>query len=572
MRTQTTKRKPGDARQFALRMTQPEAMKTNHYVYGVEKLNGDDAWGLFKASAAGDEPMVKGLLAKDRRLVNAQYWYQLPIHMAVREGHAEIVKLLLEAGADPGQSRFTYNSWDKLLLAARERGHRQVESMLERAMRKRFDYSPDFDALKSAIIARDPRKTGAVLRRQRNLARASDALGNNALHWSVITRQLGLIERFVELGTPIDAQRADGQTPVLLAVNGATDYWYRGTRGRSHPSIRNASVIVGSLLARGANYTISVAAAVGDQERLEQLLKNDASLARRLDSARVSPLSYAAREGHLHIVRLLLEQGADPNTPEEGAPEGLALFGACCGNHLDVAELLLEHGANPNAGVDSSGCCLTIGEVYHGDQAKPLQELLRRHGAYTPPYCMSTREMKRAIREGQQVIRHEEFLGNLVEKRNGELLDLYLDSDPGALDHWSGVTYPRSPALVRKLLARGLDPNRADWLGKTFLHACAGNGDRSVAAVFLDAGADINARALEFHETPLAAAVRYEPWCRNDDRSKLVQSKREMVEFLLKRGAATNLSDDEPWATPLAWARKLGLADIEEVLVKHGAT
>jgi hypothetical protein len=45
-----------------------------------------------------------------------------------------------------------------------------------------------------------------------------------------------------------------------------------------------------------------------------------------------------------------------------------------------------------------------------------------------------------------------------------------------------------------------------------------------------------------------------------------------MVEFLLKRGAATNLPDDEPWATPLAWARKFGLADIEEILLKHGAT
>ncbi|HWB08049.1 MAG TPA: hypothetical protein VG826_02305 [Pirellulales bacterium] len=45
-----------------------------------------------------------------------------------------------------------------------------------------------------------------------------------------------------------------------------------------------------------------------------------------------------------------------------------------------------------------------------------------------------------------------------------------------------------------------------------------------------------------------------------------------MVEFLLKRGAAMNLPDDEPWATPLAWARKLELADIEEPPLKHGAT
>jgi ankyrin repeat protein len=280
---------PRAMRRVGLRMTQPEEMKTTAYVYGVEKLNGYDAWALFKACAAGDMPKVRALVAKDRRLVNAQFWYQFPIHMAVRAGYADIVKLLLDQGADPGQSRFTYNSWDKLLLCSKERGYRQVESILQRAMAKRINYTPDFDVLKAAIIARDSRKIDAVLRRQPNLVRSSDALGNNALHWSVITRQLGLIERFASLGTQIEAERADGQTPVLLAVNGATDYWYRATRGRSHPSLRNTSVLVGSLLAKGANYTISVAAAVGDQERVEQLLRSDVSRARRLDSARVSP-------------------------------------------------------------------------------------------------------------------------------------------------------------------------------------------------------------------------------------------------------------------------------------------
>jgi ankyrin repeat protein len=556
-------------------MTQPEQMKTTAYVYGVEKLNGNDAWALFSACAAGDMPKVKALLTKDRRLVNAQFWYQFPIHMAVRAGYAGIVQLLLAQGADPGQSRFTYNSWDKLLFCANERGHRPVESMLRRAMTKRFNYRPDFDVLKAAIIARNSRKINAVLRRRPDLVQSSDALGNNALHWSVITRQLGLLERFAALGTLLDAQRADGQTPVLLAVNGANDYWYRAPRGRSHPSIRNSSVLVGSLLARGASYTISVAAAVGDQERVEQLLRRDVGLARRLDPARVSPLSYAAREGHLHIVRLLLEQGAQPNTPEEGAPDGLALFWACYGNHLDVAQLLLEHGANPNAGVDSSGCCLTIGEVYHGVQAKPLQQLLRSHGAYTPPYQMSVQEMKHAIREGHEVTRHGEFLGNVMRKRNAELLELYLDSDPTVakrMNCWSGVIYPRSSALVRRLLARGLDPNRPDWLGKTFLHACAENGDWSVAGVFLDAGADINARDLEFNETPLAAAVRCGRGRNEEDRPQQAQRRRRIIELLLKRGAATNLSGDEPWETPLAWARRLRLPDIEELLIKHGAT
>src|SRR6516164_5380752 len=125
---------PRAMRGVGLRMTQPEEMKTTAYVYGVEKLNGYDAWALFKACAAGDMPKVMALVAKDRRLVNAQFWYQFPIHMAVRAGHAEIVKLLLDQGADPGQSRFTHNSWDQLLLCANERGHRPVETVLRRAM------------------------------------------------------------------------------------------------------------------------------------------------------------------------------------------------------------------------------------------------------------------------------------------------------------------------------------------------------------------------------------------------------------------------------------------------------
>jgi ankyrin repeat protein len=545
------------------RMSQPEAMKTNAYVAGVQKLNGHDAWALFKACAAGDMPTVKALLAKDRRLVNVQiYYYQFPIHMAVRAGYAEIVKLLLDQGAEPR------DLWG-LLLLARERGHRQVEEPLQRAMIKRYNYSPDFDELKEAIIARDSRKIGAVLRRQPKLAQESDAVGNNALHWSVITRQLELIERFAALGTPIDAERADGQTPVLIAVNGGCNS-YRSARDRSHPSIRNRYAMVGYLLARGAKYTISVAAAVGDQERVEQLLHEDPGLARRLDSARESPLSYASRGGYLHIVRLLLEHGADPNTPEGDAPDGLALYLACAGNHLEVARLLLEHGANPNAGLDGCQHCVNITRVYHGEQAEPLEQLLRRHGANTQPYYMSVRQMKQAIRDGHEVTRHPEFLGNMMGKRNAKLFDLYLDSDPAVIDRMGDeLAYPWSAALVRKLLARGLDPNRPDWLGRTFLHACAARGDRSIATVFLDAGADINARGLEFNETPLAAAVRSGLGSKEPN---LAERRRRMVEFLLKRSAATNLADDEPWATPLAWARKLGLADIEGVLVKHGAT
>lgn len=474
-------------------MTQPIAMKTPVYVYGVDVLDGDDAWALFEASTAGDISQVQELLKKDRRLVNAQYWYQFPIHRAVNAGHTEIVQMLLESGADPGQSRYTYNSWDKLLLSARANGHREVESLLVRALEKRFNYTRDFDQLKDAIIARDAARIEAILQERPDLVSASDVLGNNALHWGVMTRQRSLMERFVEMGTPVDALRADGQSPVLLAVNGATDYWYRETRNPSHPALRNTSVLVGSLLTLGANYTISVAAAAGDQERVEQLITGNVDLARDLDTARVSPLTHASRSGYLHIVRLLLDHGADPNGPEECAPEGRALYEACCANQLSVAQLLLERGANPNAGIDSCECCLTIAESYHGEKAKPLQELLLKHGAYLPPYRMDAEQLKQAIRGDSIVVQHDEFLRCVMQNCDEELLELLLNSDQtviARLEVSDELTCLSNPALIEKLLACGLDPTRPDWLGKTLIDTCLENGNDLLPRLFMNSKLD----------------------------------------------------------------------------------
>jgi hypothetical protein len=122
-------------------------------------------------------------------------------------------------------------------------------------------------------------------------------------------------------------------------------------------------------------------------------------------------------------------------------------------------------------------------------------------------------------------------------------------------------------------VARGLDPNPPDLLGRTFLHACAENGDSTVAEVFLDAGADHNARGLEFHVTRLAAAVRFQPWCEKDDLPKLGQRWRRMVEYLLMRGAATNFPSNGAMDDTLGSGAECrhGLTDLEEVIVKHGA-
>ena len=93
---------------------------------------------------------------------------EFPIHMAVREGHAEVVQLPLQAGAGPSQSRYTYNSWDKLLAIAEERVYGKVQALLVAALREgdaAVAHSQFLHELMGLAILRSHPKQGDVVGR-----------------------------------------------------------------------------------------------------------------------------------------------------------------------------------------------------------------------------------------------------------------------------------------------------------------------------------------------------------------------------------------------------------------------
>ncbi len=69
-----------------------------------------------------------------------------------------------------------------------------------------------------------------------------------------------------------------------------------------------------------------------------------------------------------------------------------------------------------------------------------------------------------------------------------------------------------------------------------------------MVTVCLDFGADIDAIDTEWSSTPLGWAAR--------------EDKKEMVEWLLNKGAKPNLPEDEPWALPSEWAKRRGHQEI----------
>ena len=73
-------------------------------------------------------------------------------------------------------------------------------------------------------------------------------------------------------------------------------------------------------------------------------------------------LDYAARHGHLEVVRLLLESGADKDTADEVGSTALR-FAAQCGR-LEVVRLLLESGADKDTAGTNSWTALHFAAQY----------------------------------------------------------------------------------------------------------------------------------------------------------------------------------------------------------------
>src|SRR2546426_380924 len=85
------------------------------------------------------------------------------------------------------------------------------------------------------------------------------------------------------------------------------------------------------------------AARRGDRARVQQLLDAgvDVNARARYD---VTALAFAANNGHLDVVRLLVERGADINVPDTFY-KGLAIDLALGNGYLEVAQYLLEKGS-----------------------------------------------------------------------------------------------------------------------------------------------------------------------------------------------------------------------------------
>jgi len=299
-------------------------------------------------------------------------------------------------------------------------------------------------------------------------------------------------------------------------------------------------------------------------------LQRDDSLANFEDTCHHRPLSAAASRNDLEMVTLLLNHGADPNLPEEGAPRGHALWTAVYHDRREMARLLVEHGADPNAMVESSGT-----PMMHARKVPELFQLLLAHGGDEASGDEQRlerligdgdlAEVERLIRQRPDLIRNERafwsegILTGPASKPNREMADLLLrlGARVPTVTKWGPYYYFKHYEMAAYLLRRGMDPNHMNWHRFTILHHVSAEGDVAKASLLLDHGASIDAIDEEYRSTPLGVAARW--------------GRREIVTLLLARGANPDAAG-APWSTPLAWARRKGHPAIEDELRRAGGT
>jgi ankyrin repeat protein len=234
-------------------------------------------------------------------------------------------------------------------------------------------------------------------------------------------------------------------------------------------------------------------------------------------------LMLAAREGAHAAAGALVEAGADLDATDPDGTTALVL--AIMNAHYDLAALLVDKGANPNLG-DTSGMAALYAAVDMLHQAPMINRPLAKPSGKLRAMDVIARLLDHKADPNQGLktpllMRQHEFGDGSLGEGATPLMRAAKAADA---------------AVMKLMLEKGADPNRAMKNGTTALMVAAGRPSRAAGGaprtlealtVLLDRGADVNAA------TPDGATALHQTVGRPDD----------VIRFLVARGAMLDAKD-----------------------------
>ncbi|KAJ7112578.1 hypothetical protein C8R44DRAFT_882341 [Mycena epipterygia] len=284
-------------------------------------------------------------------------------HAASESGHANIIRLLLEKGADINAVDAKHGS---ALQAASAEGHTETARLL---LKEGADVNAAGGhygtALQAASYGGSPEIVRILLKEGADVNAEGGTYGT-ALQAASYIGSLEVVQILLKEG-------AD--------VNAAGGYYGNAFQAASY---HGSPEIVQILLKEGADVNavgghygsaLQAASREGTPEIVRLLLENGADV-NATGGEYWSALQAACATGEAEIVHILLERGAEVNVA--GGEYGSALCAASMLGQTEIVQLLLENGADVNA---SGGKIWTPLEVTSWNGRTAIVQLLRKHGA-----------------------------------------------------------------------------------------------------------------------------------------------------------------------------------------------
>lgn len=263
-------------------------------------------WEILLASRNGDLKKVKELRDECPELIYAQYNYTPPIHFAVREGHIELVRYLLDQGAhEPGHKMYPFQ--EPLDMIAEDRGYHEIAILLKdyAADPARQRYSGDNGRIffertnlqtefEKAVNRNDPGHTELILKEHPEFAKDETYFwGEGILLFAAKKNQHAMADLLLSYGAKVPEILKWTQFYYFERLDGAT-YMMENGMDPNTMSWHHVSILHDM-------------AQKGDLDKAELLLKYGAKINVIDEEYQSTPLGLAARWGHFPMVEYLLK-------------------------------------------------------------------------------------------------------------------------------------------------------------------------------------------------------------------------------------------------------------------------
>ena len=502
---------------------------------------------------------------------------ELPLlHKAAKRNDIEMLKILIEHGADPYEIGIKGGT---AMMTAAAHGSADAVDLLS-------NYSGLIDILNKAgltplMVAINKRNYDCALHllKHKPNVKLCDSNGNTVLHTCIAYRAPeDVVKAVLGCDAMITTPANNGATPIMLACKHGF-FELAAAMLEKCPNLftdfpNMSATLLCAAVDAGSTKTLEILLQCGAkpdyihphmpftalhrvccqhnvQEKMLQLILDnhpDLNIITKLGT----PLQLAVGAHNNIFVAMLLHNGADPNAlniPERVSP----LIIAAEVNNIEAAQLILQHGGRVDYALPSNGYTalhktasynyselaqVLIKKIFDIDSIEALSKVDQRSkDGYTPLHV--------AISAGSQ-----EVVALLIEN----------DSDINAQDNAGVTPLMRAISEERNEIALTLLKHSADVElcandGVNALHICARVGSVDIAEKMLNLG--LNPDVQESHGiTPLALSI--------------IMKKVSVAKVLVEKGASVNLADNEQ-NTPLHMAAEIDDDDAVKMLLERGA-